>query len=277
MAERPLDRLAPQAMALIFGVAALAAGLGGIAADITTGRPSASSGVGFVLMLPVAVLAAVVGFAIGYGAGAWAKRHGVNRLVPMKPYRIVMAFVLGVVTMIGATLGARPVLRHERLYQPRVISGAGVMLQEPGMPVSCLPARAVTVCSPSNRGSQTAFLTQSGEISVRCERDGQIRMTRPSGDVAASLDLSNYDQARDAVAVDVRLADGREAIGLLAAVRGGTRHLFTVFNQDGQPLYQELIEGATRGSAVPLLACASDEGGSFVVDLNGAPVTYRPR
>ena len=275
MAERPLDRLLPGAVALVFGAAALAAGLGGIAADLMMGRPSPTSGVGFVLMLPLAVFAAIVGFAIGYGAGAWAKSHGVNTLVPMRPYRIAMALALVVATVIGATLGARPVIRNERLYRARVISGEGAMLREPGYPRACaqLP---VVVCSQAGIAGTGSFLSSSGEIDVRCSR-GLIRLTRASGDVAGSLDVSDYRQIGDTRAGAVKLQDGREAFAVLSAVRGGSRHMLAVFNQDGQAVYQELIDGSAREGVSPLQACRSDDGGAFVVDLGGSPVTYRPR
>ena len=279
MAERTIDRLLPGATALVFGTVALAAGLGGIAADMMIGRTSASSGVGFVLMLPVAVFAAVVGFAIGYGAGAWAKSHGVNTMVPMKPYRIVMAFVLGVATVIGATLGARPVMRHERLYRPRVMVGEGAVAVQAGQPESCVLDPAYVACDSSLRVTSTTLPWNGRDVVVACTREGRVSMSDQSGAPLGVIDLSDFDHVRRVAARAVRRADGREALAVLASLRpNGTRHLFSLLDQDGRVIYQEMRAGALPAQAhqTALHVCERDDPPSIVLDLDG-PVTYRAR
>lgn len=277
MAERAIDRLLPTAGALVLGAGTLAAGLGGIAADVMVGRPSAASGVGVMLMFPLVLFAAIVGFAAGYGGGAWLRRRGLNKSVPLGPYRIVLAFVLGVAAVIGATFGARPVLRHERLFAPRIVSGDGAMLREDGAPIACRQEKAVSVCR-DGAGTPDAILSNFGEVSVRCSDDGRITMTRPSGEVVGSADLSRYEPLRNVHVTGARIADGGEAMAVLTGfARAPNRHLLIVFNPDGAVVYEEMIAGSTRGSAVPLVACAGDDGSSFVVDLDGKPATYRLR
>lgn len=279
MAERAIDRLLPGATALVFGTAALAAGLGGIGADMMSGRTSASSGVGFVLMLPVALLAAAVGFALGYGAGAWAKSHGVGMLVPMRPYRIVMACVLAVTTVIGATLGARPVLRHERLYRPRVVAGEGAVAVQAGQPESCILSPAYVACDSSLRATSNTLPWNGRDVVVACTREGRVVVSDQSGAPLGAIDLSDFDHVRRVVARAVRGADGRDVLAVLASVRAdGTRHLFTLLDQDGRVIYQELRAGALPAQAhqTALHVCERDDPPGIVLDLDG-PVTYRAR
>lgn len=278
MAERLLDRLLPGAVALVLGVGALAAGLGGIAADVAIGRPSASSGVGFVLMLPVAVFAAVVGFAIGYGAGAWIKRRGMNTAVPMRPYRIVMAFVLGVATVIGATFGARPVLEQERLYRARVIEGEGAFSRQTGAPDGCILGPASVACDAAIGVTSAALQWNGRDVTVACTRDGRVSVAEESGASIAVLDLSGFDRALRVDARAVRGTDGRESLALLSSVRvDGTRHLLSLVDHDGRIRYQEMLAGERPArNATALRVCEADDPPSFVIDLGG-PVTYRPR
>ena len=274
MAERPLDRLLPSAMALVAGTAAFAAGIAGIAADVMIGRPSKASAVGLVVIVPLALFAAIVGFALGHALGLWLRKRGLNPAVAMRPYRVVMAFVLGVATVIGATFGMWPVLRHERLFQPRVMRGADVMVREAGWPQECRREPAPAVCNPPAGTLSAAILSTFGEVSVSCTREGRITMSRPSGATVATTDLSRYTRVGEVRAASVPSADGGEAFAVLANLRP-TRYLLMMFNRDGHPIYEELIQGSARGGAAPLVACASEEGGSFIVDLDGSPVTYR--
>lgn len=278
-AERTLDRLLPQAIALVFGTAAAAAGLAGIAADTFIGRPSATSAFGLILIFPLVLLAAVVGFALGHGAGVWLRRRGLNADVPMGPYRIVMVFVLGVATVIGATFGARPVLKHERLFRPRVMTGQDAVTTEPGWPLACTREAAQTVCNPSANRFSAAILSGFGEVAVTCSPDGRITLARPGGAIVASADLSAYPPLAAVHAAGVQQPGGGEAFAIVAGfVKNANRHLLMIFNPDGRMFYEQMVDGSTRGSAAPLVTCAEDDGGgSFVVDLDGRPVTYRPK
>ena len=258
-AQRPLDRLLPTALALVLGVGTLSAALGGIVSDALIGRPSAASGVGFVLMLPLAIFAAIVGFAAGYGMGAWLKQRGFNPQVAIRPYRIVMALVLGVATVIGATFGARPVLRHERLFEPRVRAGAGAMTIEESRPDGC-----------------REVLSTFGEVSATWTRDGRVTLSRPDGAVVGDADLSRYETLRGVHAAGARLPGGEAAFAILVSFTRSDRHLLMIFDGDGKPVYEEMLAGAARGEK-PLQACSSESGDSFVVELEGRPVTYRPR
>ena len=277
MAERTIDRLLPQAFALLFGVSALAAGVAGIAADTFIGRPSSTSGVGIVLMFPLVLFAAIVGFALGHVIGLWLRRNGVTPQVPMLPYRIVMAFVLGVATVIGATFGARPVLRHERLHQARVIAGEGAVMREAGTPGSCTPMPATLVCDISTSVSATSLTWNGREVTVGCTREGRITVSDATAGVTASLDLTAFEYVREVRAAVVKQPGGREALAVLASMRAtGRRHMLAMFDADGRVLYQELLQGSAREEAPPLTICAAEDASSVVVDL-GEPLTYRPR
>ena len=261
MAERPLDRLLPTAGALVLGTGTLAAALGGIAADAVIGRPSAASGVGALLMLPIAIMAAIVGFAGGHGIGAWLKRRGFNPHIEMRPYRVVMAFVLGVATVIGATFGARPVLRHERLFQPGVRLGAGAMTMEEAGPEQC-------------REALSAF----GEVAAKWTREGRIVLSRPDGAIVGDADLSRYEPLRDVRVAGARLPAGGEAFALVAGFsRAPDRHLLLVLDDDGRTIYEEMLAGRLREGAEPLRACTSESGDSFVVELERRSITYRAK
>lgn len=277
MAERTIDRLMPQAVALLFGITALAAGAAGIAADAFIGRPSSTAGVGIVLMFPLVLFAAVVGFALGHVIGLWLRKGGMTPAVPMLPYRIVMAFVLGVATVIGATLGARPVLRHERLHQPRVIAGEGSVAREAGVPGSCAPQPAAVVCDISTSVSASAIAWNGREVTIGCTREGRITASDARAGVTASVDLTDYEYVRTVRAAAVPQPGGREALALLASLRAtGRRHIFVLIDADGRVTYQELLEGSAREDRAPLAVCAAEEGSAVAVDL-GEPLTYRPR
>ncbi len=276
--ERPLDRLLPQAAALVFGITALAAGVAGIAADSVMGRPSSTSGVGVVLMFPLVLFAAVIGFAAGSFAGMALRRRRITPHMPMRPYRIVMALVLLAAAGIGATLGARPVIRHERLNAPRVIADTGEIYREPGAADECVaPAPAVLACDVSSGVRAGAVVWNGREVTIGCTREGRITVADADAGVMASADLSDFEYMRDVRAAMVRQGEGRDALALLAGLRAtGRRHMLLIFNADGRLIYQELLEGSVREGTGPLAACSTDEAGSLVIDL-GSAVTYRAR
>lgn len=279
MADRPLDRLLPQALALVFGLGALAAGGAGIAADFVIGRPSSTAGVGIVLMFPLVLFAAVIGFAAGHFIGMALRRRGITPQVPMKPYRLALAGVLVAVMAIGATLGARPVIRHERLHEPRVIAGAGSVGREDGVPGDCgEPAPAPLVCDISSGVSSSLMAWNGREVTLGCTREGRITISDASAGIIAAADLSDYEYVRTVHAAVVRGGDGREALAVLAGLRAtGRRHMLLIFDADGRVVYQELLERQTRAADEPLAVCAADEAAGGVVVNLGAPVTYRMR
>ncbi|MEX2272198.1 MAG: hypothetical protein WD690_12030 [Vicinamibacterales bacterium] len=277
MAERPLDRLLPQALALILGLGVLAAALAAVVTDVMMGRPSTSSALGIVFMLPLALLAAVVGFAAGHMIGTWLRGRGMTPDVPMGPYRIVMAFVLAVATVIGATFGARPVFRHERLQEPRVMMGAGAMQREPGRPQACETLTpAVLACDLSSGASAGTMVWNGRDVTVGCTREGRITVSDASAGVVASADLSAFEYVRHVRAAAVMQTEGREGLALLAGLRAtGRRHMFLIFDADGRVIYQELLRRDRDPDAQsPLSTCATDDASMIVVDL-GEPVTYR--
>lgn len=275
--ERPLDRLLPQAIALVFGTAALAAGLAGIAADTFIGRPSSTSGIGVVVIFPLVLFAAIIGFALGHMLGVWLRRRGLVPQVRMRPYRVILGLVLLAVTAIGATLGARPVIRHERMHTPRVIAGAGSFSRDAGAPDGCVPHPATLVCSISEQMSSGSLAWNGREIAIGCTREGRISVSDQTSGQVASIDLSEFEYVRDVFAAPMRQAEGREGLALLATLRAtGRRHMLAMLDADGRVVYQELLEGQRQGDSVPLSVCATDDASRAVVDL-GAPVTYRAR
>lgn len=279
MADRPLDRLLPQALALVFGLGALAAGAAGIAADFVIGRPSSTAGVGIVLMFPLVLFAAVIGFAAGHFIGMAMRRRGITPHVPMKPYRLALAAVLVAVIAVGAALGAGPVIRHERLHEPRVIAGAGTVGREDGVPDDCgEPAPAVLACDISSGVSSSQMAWNGREVTLGCTREGRITISDASAGIVAAADLSDYEYVRTVHAAVVPAGDGREALAVLAGFRAtGRRHMFTIFDADGRVVYQELLERHGRAADEPLAVCTADEAAAGVVVNLGNPVTYRPR
>lgn len=277
-AERPLDRLLPQAIALVFGVGALAAGLAGIAADTFIGRPSSTSGIGVVVIFPLVLFAAIIGFALGHMLGVWLRRRGLVPQVRMRPYRVILALVLVAVTALGATLGARPVIRHERTHTPRVITGDGSFSKDAGAPDGCTLRPATLVCSISEQMSSGSLSWNGREIAIGCTREGRISVSDQVSGQLASIDLSEFEYVRDVFAAPMRQAEGREGLALLATLRAtGRRHVLAMIDPDGRVVYQELLEGHRQGDALaPLSVCESDDASGVVVDL-GAPVTYRAR
>lgn len=278
MAERPLDRLLPGALALVAGVTAFAWILAAIVADFSTGRPTSSSIFGIVVMLPIAMLAAMVGFAAGHLIGGELRKRNAAPRVPMKPFRIVMAFVLGVATIIGATKGALPVVRHERLQRPRVIAGEGRMELTAGRPDSCGPlTKAEVACELQTRQSAHSLLWNGRDVTLGCTRDGRITISDAANGIVASADLTAFEYVTRVHAVRVRQDDGREALALLAQLRtGGRREMLMVFDADGRAIYQELLQRSAHPGDAPLSVCTAGDRDSIIVDLD-SPVTYRPR
>jgi hypothetical protein len=278
MAERPLDRLLPQALALVLGLGALAAGVAGIAADFIIGRPSSTAGVGIVLMFPLVLFAAVIGFAAGHFIGMALRRRGITPAVPMKPYRLVLAAVLVGVMAVGATLGARPVIRHERLHEPRVIAGAGSLAREEGVPEDCgEPAPAVLACDISSGVSSSVMAWNGREVTLGCTREGRVTVSDASSGLVAAADLSAYEYVRTVYAATSGAEDGRDGLVMLAGLRAtGGRHMLVLFDADGRVVYQELLRGRRAPQRAPLGVCAAEDAAGFVVDL-GTPVTYRTR
>jgi len=272
MAERPLDRMMPQALALVAGVGALAVAGAGVAADFAIGRPSSTAAVGIVLMFPFALFAAVIGFALGHYVSYLLRKARINITVPMKPYRIV----IGVVTVIGAVVGAKPVLRHERLHEPRVIAGADRMLRIEGAERCPQPQRAPVACDVSTGQTSFTMPWNNRDVTLGCTRDGLITVSDQSSGVIASLDLRPFEYVRQLQAGTARQADGREALVLLARLRAtGRREMFAEMNADGQVIYQELI-AASRHVDFPLSICRAEDAESVMVDA-GAPITYQAR
>ena len=277
MAERPIGRLMPQTLALVAGVGALAVAGAGVAADFMIGRPSSTAVFGIVLMFPIALFAAVIGFALGHYVSYLLRKANITATVPMKPFRIAVAFLLGVVTIAGAVIGAKPVLRHERLHEPRVMAGADRMSRTEGTDPPCAqPQRAAVACDLVTGQTSFAMSWNNRDVTLGCTRDGLITVSEQSSGVIASLDLRPFEYVRQVQAATARQADGREALVLLARLRAtGRREMFAEFNADGQVIYQELI-AASRHVDLPLSICRAEDADTVIVDA-GAPITYRAR
>lgn len=278
MAGRALDRLLPAALALVAGTVAAAAGIAALAADVFIGRPSSSSGVAAILLLPIVLLAAVVGFAAGHGLGGWLRRRGLSPAVRMGPYRVVMTVVLGIATVMGATFGARPVIRHERLLQPRVLTGADAVERHAAGADECPGARPAPVaCDALNGVTAYALVWNGRETTLGCTREGHLTVSDAAGGVTASVDLTGYEYVREVRAAVARQRDGRESLALLAGLHAtGGRDMFVIVDADGRVIYQELLERASREAAAPLAVCPADDRDAIAVDT-GTPLIYRTK
>jgi hypothetical protein len=277
MAERPVDKLLPQSLALVAGVAAIAVAGAGVAADFVIGRPSSTAALGIVVMFPLALFAAIVGFAIGHFAGFLLRKAHLTPALPMKPYRIGMALGLAAVAVTGAAAGARPVIRHERLHQPRVIAGADRMDRLPGAPDTCSSLQHAPVACDLLTGQTSSTLPWNGrQVTLACTRDGLVTISDQSNGVIATADLRPFEYVRQVQAASARQRNGREALVVLARLRAtGRREMLVIFNADGQVRYQELI-ATSRHIEQPLSICRGDDVDSPVVDA-GSPITYRER
>lgn len=278
MAARALDRLLPAALALAAGTAAAAAGLAAVAADLFIGRPSSSSGVAAILLLPIVLIAAVVGFAAGHGLGGWLRRRGLAPQVPMGPYRVVLGLVLTAAAALGATFGARPVIRHERLMQPRVLAGADAVERHAAGADECAGATPAPVaCDPLNGVTAYHFVWNGREATLGCTRDGHLTVSDAAGGVTASADLSGYEYVREVRAAVARQRDGRESLALLAGLRAtGGRDMLVLVDADGRVMYEELLERSSRDVAAPLAVCPADDRDAIAVDT-GTRLIYRPK
>jgi hypothetical protein len=261
MAERPLDRLLPTALALVAGVTAFAWVLAAIVVDFSFGRPSSSSVFGIVVMLPLAMVAAMVGFAAGHLIGVQLRKRNATPAVPMATFRMVMAFVLGVATVIGATAGAMPVLRHERMQRPRVIAGEGRMEPRAGRPDNCSPlTKADVACDLQTRQRSHSMAWNGRDVTLGCTREGLITVSDAANGIVASADLTPFEYVTRVHAAAVRQDDGREGLALLAQLRaGGRREMFMVFDADGRVTYQEMLQRSTRPGDAPLSVCAAGD------------------
>lgn len=273
MADRTLDTLMPQALALVAGVAALSFVGAGVAADVIFGRLSSTAAFGIVAMFPLALFAAIVGFALGHYVGYLMRKAHIAPSIAMKPYRLAMGLLLALVIVAGATLGATPVLRNARLHEPRVIAGADFVDRREGAPEGCVPREpAPVVCEPGQAASAMSW--NARDVTVSCTREGLITVADQSNAIVASLDLTPFERMRLAQLSAVRQPDGREGLVVLAQLRT-QRDMFAILNPDGQVTYQELVAVSHRQN-LPLSICRADDGDAVVVDL-GSPVTYRAR
>lgn len=273
MADRTLDTLMPQALALVAGVAALSFVGAGVAADIIFGRLSSTAAFGIVAMFPLALFAAIVGFALGHYIGHLMRKAHIAPAIAMKPYRLAMGLVLAVVIVAGATIGATPVLRNARLHEPRVIAGADRVERREGAPDGCVPRQAAPiVCEPGQAASAMSW--NGRDVTVSCTREGLVTVADQSNAIVASLDLTVFERMRQAQLSTLRLSDGREGLAVLAQLRT-ERDMFAIINPDGQVTYQELLAVSHRLN-LPLAICGADDWDAAVVDP-GAPITFRPR
>ena len=275
MAERTLDTLMPQSMALAGGAAALAIAGGGVAADFMFGRPGSTAALGIFAMFPLALFAAIVGFALGHYVAYLMRKARMRPPVSMKPYRLAMALVLAVIIVAGASIGATPVLRHERLHQPRILAGGDGMDRRETAADACGERQPAPVVCDLPPGQESSTLTWNArDVTVSCSREGHITVTDQSSAVVASLDLTAFEYMRQAQASTVRQPDGREGLAILARMRT-RRDMFTIFNADGQVTYQELL-AVSRRVDLPLSICRGEDADAIVVDA-GSPITYRAR
>lgn len=277
MAERPLDRLLPAATALVFGTMALSATVGGLATDVIIGRPSSTAGLGALFAVPLVLLAAVLGYAIGHGIGELLRRRGIAPVIEMRRYRIAMGVGLAVAIMIGAALGATPVIRHERLHRPRVLVGEGAFDRREGAETCDTPSPAAYACNPLDDKTTHAFVWNGLDARLGCARDGHLTISDADGETAGAADLTRYEYMREVYAAVAKQGDGREALVVLARLRAtGRREMLLVFDADGRLVYEELIE-RTRGRVeTPLAICRADDRDAIVVDA-GRKITYRPK
>lgn len=275
MAERTLDTLMPQALALVAGAGALAIAGGTVGADLMSGRPGSTAALGIVGMFPLALFAAIVGFAVGHFVGYLMRKAHIAPSVPMKPYRIGMAVLLLAVIAAGASIGASPVLRHERLHEPRILTGADRMDRREAAPDECAQKQAAAVVCELSPGTASSTMTWNArDVTLACTGEGLMTVTDPSNAVVASLDLRPFEYMREAQASTLRQPDGREGLVILARLRA-RRDMLAIFNADGQVTYQELLD-VQRRVDLPLWICRGDDTDAIVIDA-GSPITYRPR
>lgn len=278
MADRPLERLLPQALAIVGGVAAIAYGAGAFATETLVGRPSSTSALGLVFLLPLALLSAVLGFALGHALGVVARRAHVGAEVSMRPYRAVLALTVLATAALAGWAGALPVLRHERRHAPRVIDDTGVVNRRSGGMEECAaPTPAPVVCDIAEDLSSQTIVWNGRDLTVGCTRDGMITLSDDASGQMAAVDLTDFEYLREVRAGAVRQSDGREALAVLAEMRAtGRRAMFVWIDADGRRAFQELLERTAPSEDEPLAICAGDDRAAAVVRL-GAPVTYQAR
>lgn len=266
----------PEHLPLLAGLtgAALLAGFGVIqtAADISFGRPSSTTALGFVVAPIVGVIAGVGIFALASVLLWLLRRLNVKPASAPIPSWVLGLVVLSVIGALG-TLFVRTrteVLAREAERRPRVILDSALLI-----PLAQAPATvdgrtdAAIQYDLTAPGEPATPITWNGRAISLDAMQEQV-LVRNAGDAAgkaiAATDLSGFDYILNLRALPVcTQPDGRQLLAVLAMLRATSqRSMLLVYDADGALIFQEHLERRGMNSAL----ATGKQGGAEIITVD---------
>lgn len=245
----------PRIMALVAAVAIAGLGFGALWAEATWGRPSSTSGIGYLTVPAFAALFGLGGFLLGQlslpfiARGAHKPREG--------PWVSAAAIMLiAAVGVTSALISVRAVRDGERASRPRVLlASAAVERVSPrgGRPAGASPAEAIWEWQPGGAGAPPETIQLPlGQVVLELSNGSAAFRRSAKRSIAFDLSPLEYITRIDAVPLDSRIQHGRSLAVAITGRATGHRLLLTVVNEEGTVLHAELLERCQSFDQVPL-------------------------
>jgi hypothetical protein len=235
-----IPRILSGFIALNFGIYCMTV----LIADLTIGRPSSTSVIGFGF-IPIYTLIIA---ALCYGAG-WVIRHGLAFFIPPKVLsektnQVLLMLFFGSLT-VAFLSGWGIVAWEEHQQRPRVIFDAGrvKVVSNPPKNMQKIEGNLVLSIYAEDQEKIQPVIWSGKE--VKFDRDRNVlKIERINGGELVPADLRKHDYISRVYAVSVKIAGAnREALGVAVRFRPTShRGMFLVYGSDGKLVYQELVE-----------------------------------
>jgi hypothetical protein len=235
-----IPRILAGFIALNFGIYCMTV----LIADLTIGRPSSTSVIGFGF-IPIYTLIIA---ALCYGAG-WVIRHGLALFIPPKVLsektnRVLLMLFFGSLT-VAFFSGWGTVVWEEYQQRPRVIFDTGrvKLVSRSPQAIEKIAGNLVLSIYEEDQEKIQPVIWSGKEVNFDGDRN-VLKIGRINGGELVPADLRKHDYIGRAYAVPLKIGGtDKEALGVAVRFRPTShRGMFLAYDPDGKLVYQELLE-----------------------------------
>lgn len=199
------------------------------------GRPSSTISIGYLLVIPTALIYGVIALIIGIVIRTVLTKKGIEAIVAKSSFLITS--VIGCLLLITATgfVAYNSVVEHEQLNQPQVLLSTPYIQKQSTTLQSSNTVKSILVAeSPFNSISPIRW--DQGVTQITFDESGAIEFTL-DGTTKRSVDVSQYSYVTQVESVSLN-----QHLAVLIKLRAtSNRSMLVVFDNEFNVVHQELL------------------------------------